>query len=135
MVGTIRRDGWPRISPVEPEVAAGRLLLGMMWRSWKARDLLRDPRVVVHTVTCNRLGTDGDLKLYGRAGDVEDAAVRESYKDALEARIDWRPREPFHCFAVDVERAGYVRFGDGRQTTLTWTPESGLTESVSSSPG
>jgi hypothetical protein len=30
MVGTLRKDGSPRISPVEPELAAGHLFLGMM---------------------------------------------------------------------------------------------------------
>ena len=68
LVGTLRRDGSPRISPVEPYVAAGHLFLGMMPNSRKALDLLRDPRVVVHSVTCDREGTDGDFKLYAAVG-------------------------------------------------------------------
>ena len=32
LVGTLRRNGWPRISPVEPLIY-GRLYLGMMWQS------------------------------------------------------------------------------------------------------
>jgi hypothetical protein len=72
MLGTLRPDGSARISPCEVDVAAGHLFLGMMWRSPKALDLYRDPRIVVHTVTCNREGTYGDLKLYGRALDVPD---------------------------------------------------------------
>src|SRR5205823_6741068 len=39
MVGTLRRNGWARISPVEPEFVDGELMLGMMWRSPKALDL------------------------------------------------------------------------------------------------
>jgi hypothetical protein len=46
MVGTLRKDGWPRISPCQVDIAAGHLLLGMMWRPAKALDLARDPRVV-----------------------------------------------------------------------------------------
>jgi hypothetical protein len=65
LLGTVRRDGSPRISPCEVDVVAGHLFLGMMWRSPKALDLYRDPRLVVHSVTCNREGTDGDIKLYG----------------------------------------------------------------------
>ena len=49
LVGTFRRDGWPRISPVEPFIVDGLLYLGMTWRSVKALDLLRDPRCVVQT--------------------------------------------------------------------------------------
>jgi len=40
IVATIREDGTPRIGPVEPFVARGHLLLGMM-RSQKVFDLLR----------------------------------------------------------------------------------------------
>jgi len=125
LVGTLRRDGSPRISPVEPYVAAGHLFLGMMPNSRKALDLLRDPRVVVHSVTCDREGTDGDVKLYGRAVDVPDRSLREAYADATEARIDWRPTEPYHLFWVDIESAGFVVFGDERYG-LAWDPARGL---------
>lgn len=36
LVGTLRRDGRPRISPLEPLIAHGELFLGMMWQSKKA---------------------------------------------------------------------------------------------------
>ena len=72
LVGTIRRDGSPRISPNECDLAAGRLLVSMMWRSRKALDLLRDPRIAVHSVTTNRDGTEGDVKIYGRVIDERD---------------------------------------------------------------
>jgi hypothetical protein len=42
MIGTLRTDGSPRISPCEVDFAEGQLLLGMMWRSKKALDLLTD---------------------------------------------------------------------------------------------
>jgi len=63
LVGTLRANGWPRISPVEPEFVDGELMLGMMWRSPKALDLLRDPRLVVHSVVSRREGDEGDFKL------------------------------------------------------------------------
>ena len=44
LVVSLRRDGTPRLSPVEPYVMDGRLLLSMLWGSHKARDLERDPR-------------------------------------------------------------------------------------------
>src|SRR5687768_16849981 len=108
LVGTLRADGSPRISPNEPDFAAGRFFVSMMWRSRKALDLLRDPRVVVHSVTSNRMGTDGDVKIYGRVVDERDADVRDAFREAIRARIDWAPDEPnFHCFSVDVEEAGF----------------------------
>ena len=47
IIATIRKDGTPRIDPVEPFFSHGHLLLGMM-RSQKAFDLLRDPRCLLH---------------------------------------------------------------------------------------
>jgi hypothetical protein len=70
LLGTLRRDGSPRISPCEPFVVDGELMLGMMWRSKKALDLLRDPRLVVHSPQCDRNGATGDFKLYGRVNEV-----------------------------------------------------------------
>src|SRR5919198_2179768 len=76
LVGTITRDGHPRISPVEPYIVEGELMLGMIWRSQKALDMQRDPRVVVHSTVSDKEGTEGDFKLYGRAIDVPDPEPR-----------------------------------------------------------
>jgi hypothetical protein len=126
LVGTLRRNGWPRISPVEPEFVGGELMLGMMWRSPKALDLLRDPRLVVHSVVSKRSGEEGDFKLYGRAMPIDDAPRRASYRAAIKARIDWEPSEPnFHVFAVEIESAGFVTFAEPR-FGLAWDPAGGL---------
>jgi len=126
LVGTIRRDGSPRISPNEPDLAVGRLFISMMWRSKKALDLLRDPRIVVHSLPSDRMNPGGDIKLYGRAVDEHDPAVREAFRDAIRARIDWAPEEPeFHCFSLDVTSAGYTAFGKGSHA-LAWDPDRGL---------
>ena len=126
LVGTLRRNGWPRISPVEPDFVDGELMLGMMWRSPKALDLLRDPRCVVHSVVSDRNGTEGDFKLYARAVQIDDPGRRARYRAAIKARIDWEPSEPnYHLFAVDVDSAGYVIFSGGK-FGLAWDPERGL---------
>jgi Pyridoxamine 5'-phosphate oxidase len=126
MLGTIRSDGSPRISPCEVDLAERHLLFGMMWRSKKALDLLRDPRCVVHSVTIDRMGTDGDLKLYGRMQDIQDPGLRQAYRAAIKARIDWEPDEPeFHVFSLDVASAGYTIFGD-EHSALAWDPGKGL---------
>ena len=128
MLGTLRADGSPRISPCELDFAAGHLILGMMWQSRKARDLLHDPRCVVHTCTTDRMGTEGDAKIYGRAIDVQDPALRDAYRAAVKARIDWAPDEPnFHAFAIDVESAAFITFAEPR-VVFSWTPELGTRE-------
>jgi hypothetical protein len=125
LVGTLRKDGWPRISPVEPFIVDAQLLLGMMWRSKKALDLLRDPRMVVHSVTSDREGTAGDFKLYGLVTDVTDAGLQARYADVLEAKIAWRPAEPYHLFGVDVRSAAYIVFGRER-FAMRWDPARGF---------
>ncbi len=126
LVGTLRRDGSPRISPCEIDFASGELLLGMMWRSRKALDLLRDPRVVVHSVARDMEGAEGDVKLYGRAVDISDPDLREVYRDAIKTRIGWAPDEPeYHLFALDIDSAGFIVFGD-EHYALAWDPERGL---------
>lgn len=121
LLGTLRRDGWPRISPVEPVFASGELELGMIWQSRKALDLLRDPRCNLHSVVSDRHGKEGEFKLWGRARDLADPAEREAYCAALHQKIGWRPNEPFHAFAIDVESAAYRRFGDTNKVyALVW---------------
>jgi hypothetical protein len=126
MLGTLRADGSPRISPCELDFTQGHLILGMMWQSRKALDLLRDPRCVLHTCTTDRMGTEGDAKLYGRAIDLRDPALRQAYRAAVKARIDWAPDEPnFHAFSVDVRSAGFISFAEPK-TVLTWDQERGI---------
>jgi hypothetical protein len=131
---TLRKNGWPRITPVEPDFVDGELMVGMMWRSPKALDLLRDPRYVAHSVVTSRSGEEGDFKLYGRARHVDDPGRRAAYRATIRARIDWEPAEPsFHLFALDVESAGFVIFGDERYS-LAWDPEGGLRRSAQRDP-
>jgi hypothetical protein len=126
MLGTLRSDGSPRISPCEIDIVAGHLFLGMMWRSKKALDLLRDPRCVVHSITRDRMGTEGDVKLYGRMTDVHEPELRRAYRAALKARTGWEPDEPeFHLFSMDVESAAYAIFGEDHHA-LAWSAADGL---------
>jgi hypothetical protein len=101
----------------------GKLLLGMMYRSKKALDLLRDSRCTVHATVSNKDGhSDPEFKLNGRAVDVTDSALRHRYGEAMLLASGAPIPEPYHLFAIDVETASYVHFeeGTGRQHTWTW---------------
>jgi Pyridoxamine 5'-phosphate oxidase len=87
LVGTIRRDGTPRISPVEPYLLDGDLWLSMLWQSTKARDLLRDPRVLVHSIITGRDGAEGEAKLRGTARAEDDP--RCSAVTPPRSRLTW----------------------------------------------
>ena len=122
LLGTLRKNGYPRICPVEPLFAGGELYPGMIWQSKKALDLLRDPRCTLHSAVSDRNGTEGEFKVYGRARDVQDAKKRELYAAELEKKIDWRPQGSFHCFTIDVESAAYRKFSESVVTSMVWYP-------------
>src|SRR4029450_8472733 len=70
-IATLRRDGAPRISGSELQVAGGEVTLGMMGGSMKLLDVRRDPRVALHSPTIEPPKHDmstwpGDAKLDGR---------------------------------------------------------------------
>jgi hypothetical protein len=121
LVATIRRDGTPRLSPVEPVIFDGDLWLSMMWQSHKAIDLLRDGRVLIHSVVTTRDGSEGEVKLRGHAVAVDDREVRARYCDAV-AALGWRPEDPwFHLFRVDIEDLTLIRYAQtGDQLVVRW---------------
>ncbi|HEY5360721.1 MAG TPA: pyridoxamine 5'-phosphate oxidase family protein [Streptosporangiaceae bacterium] len=125
LVATIRQDGTPRLSPVEPCVLDGDLWLSMMWQSTKARDLLRDPRILVHSVITDRDGTEGELKIRGTAQAEHDPAVQRRYADAVAGSLGWEP-EPgrFHLFAVDIDQVTFMHYDPptGDQHVAMWPP-------------
>lgn len=125
LVGTIRRDGTPRLSPVEPLLLDGDLWLSMMWQSAKARDLLRDSRILVHSVVTGREGTEGEFKVRGTARAQDDPAAQRRYADAVTASLDWSPVPgEFHLFAVDIDHVTFMRYdpATGDQFTAMWPP-------------
>jgi Pyridoxamine 5'-phosphate oxidase len=125
LVGTIRRDGTPRVSPVEPFLLDGTLWLSMMLGSAKARDLLRDPRILVHSVITSRDGGEGEVKIRGSALAEEDPQVRARYASAVAAALGWTP-EPgrFHLFSVDIGHVTLIEYSDtaGGQHVAMWPP-------------
>ncbi len=121
MLGTLRKDGSPRISPVEVLFTEGQLYLGMMWRSQKALDLLWDPRCTVHSATSNRDGSQGDFKVFGKAVEVNDLEARSRFSNAVFEKIGFKPEEPeFHLFSIDVESAALIEFRDEKMTHKFW---------------
>lgn len=123
LVVTIRRDGAPRLSPVEPFVLDDDLWLSMMWQSRKATDLLRDDRILVHSITTTSDGNEGELKVRGRAMAIDDPGTRARYCDAV-AVLGWRPVEPyFHLFRVEIADVTFIRYETtGDQRVAKWPP-------------
>jgi hypothetical protein len=125
LVVSLRQDGTARLSPVEPYLMDGRLLLSMLWQSHKARDLRRDPRVLVHGVVTGPEGGEGELKVRGRAVEEHDGDVQARYAAAVARDLGWRPQVGrFHLFEVDLYHVAFVHYDHetGDQFVTTWPP-------------
>ena len=127
VIGTIRANDWPRVSPNEIYFVDGELLLGMMPESRKALDLRRNRRITVVTPQAERMPRHGDAKLYGEAIEIFERGQRDRFADVQEAAIDWRPTDPFHLFRVDIASASYISFGEGARV-IRWSSELGVEE-------
>ena len=121
LLGTLRKHGWPRISPVESLIVDGELYLGMMLNSTKARDLLRDSRCVVHSTVSNKDGSEGEFKLYGRANEIQSQETKRRYGEALYQKIGWEPEDSeYHLFSIEIESAAYVGFENDEKFHEVW---------------
>jgi hypothetical protein len=109
LLATLRRDGYPRLSGVEPSFSAGEVWLGMMPRSLKALDLLRDPRMSLHNATVDKDVKEGDVKITGRATAVSDRVTLEQFREATKAKSGFDPGSDFHLFTVDVLEVSTLR--------------------------
>jgi hypothetical protein len=124
LLGTLRRDGSPRISPVEPYFVRGQLMFGLMAWSGKARDLRRDPRCVLHSTISGPDAGEPELKLYGWT-----AAAGDLLRDAC--RQAWWLREPdvaADVLLLDVTQAVLIEWDleRGQMATTHWSPGRGL---------
>jgi hypothetical protein len=126
LIGTIRRDGTPRISPVEPLLWNQDLWLSMLHGSYKAADLERDPRILLHGIVTSRDGKSGEYKIRGRAMNESSTEVQRGYAEQVRERLGWSP-EPgrFHLFRIDLDDVTYIRYEEasGDQFVTRW-PES-----------
>ena len=132
LLGTLRRDGWPRISPIGPHLVLGHLLFGVM-RSLKAHDLLNDPRCVLHSSVSDVNGSEGEFKIYGRAVLVEDAQLRDG---DYEAWWHSQPADAARVFSLAILGAAFLEWDParGRFRAMRWSPDRGISESVRDYP-
>jgi hypothetical protein len=110
LLATLRRDGAPRISGIEPLFTSDDLWLGMMPGSRKAEDLLRDPRFALHSATTDKQVTQGDAKISGRAILVDDEATMDEFRRAFEAQTGYAPPPgPMTLFRAEITEVSSVR--------------------------
>ena len=109
-LATTRPDGGPRVHPVCPLISDEGLFVFVV-PSPKQRDLHRDGRYALHTITLER--NEDAFYLTGAARHVTDEAVRVTLgKQFADERVAFAvpaPEPEQHLFALDVETAVLTR--------------------------
>jgi hypothetical protein len=125
-LATLRRDGSPRVSGIEPLVGPEDVLMGMMWRSLKALDLQRDPRCALHSASIDKAVAEGDARISGRAVEHTDdralAAGRQAFSDATGHPP---PEGPMHLFTIDITEVMFLCVERDHLVVRSWTPAGG----------
>lgn len=97
-LATVRKDGAPRVHPVSPIIAGGRLYVATALASPKRLDLARDGRYMLHALPGK---DDAEFWVRGQARRVTDDLTRAAVSTAAGHTIrdhDW-------IFEYDIEEA------------------------------
>lgn len=118
VLATLRKDGSPRTTGIEVRFVSGELWLGMMPDSLKALDLRRDPRFALQANP--GAGTDmggGDVRISGRAIEVEDPETKARYTQEVEAP------EALHLFRTELTEVVRTYVEDEKYLVVqVWKP-------------
>jgi hypothetical protein len=122
ILGTIRMDGSPRISPVEPYLIEHQLVIGLM-PSPKLDDLRRDQRCVLHSSVGDINGSEGEFKVHGRAMPTDDPAITHA-EGAWWAE---RPSDLFATFTIEIDDTTLITWNaaQDQMTTFRWSGSGG----------
>ena len=123
LIGTLRRNGWPRISPVEPLIVDGRAV------PRHDLPLPQSPRPAERPAHHSADHRQQQGRHRGRGQVVRScrgrAVSRRPGARTLEAvrremGYELPDGEEFHLFAVDVQSAAYVVIEGGEQRVKVW---------------
>ncbi len=134
VLATIRADGSPRISGIDPFFREGDLWIGSMPDSRKGADLARDPRIALHGIPWESRRVkegaedpgDGDVKLTGRAvplGDDE-ASARILAEYFAELGVD-QPEGGGDLYTIDLDTVVVISVADDQLVIDRWSATQG----------
>ena len=113
-MATLRADGSPRISGSEVQLDDAELHIGSMPGAFKARDLLRDGRVAIHSPTVDP--PEGDESSWSGEAKVAGRAVEVPSGDAS------------HRFRIDIDEVVHTDVDGDRLRIRSWHRGRGLQE-------
>ena len=136
LLGTVRADGWPRVSPLELSIIDDRLYVGSMPSAVKARDLQRDPRCCVLTPLADKDDLAGEVKLFCRAHEIVAGADWDRLRATWQESLGFDIGDPgaSHAFELHIEAAAWQRVEGDDWRTRSWSLAAGRRERVRHGP-
>ena len=115
-LGTVRKDGYPRVHPFTPFICSGHLFAFMEPSSPKGHDIERDGRFVIHSLVKDMNGSEGEFSVTGRARRVGDPALRGL---AVEG-CPYKPADRYVLFEFFVEGCFTNHYVNGEPQLSRW---------------
>lgn len=130
LLGTVRADGSPRVSPIEVAVFEGGLYVGMMPHSYKRRDVARDPRVCLLTPVADHTDVGGEGKLFGVLEQIADPERAEHIlrHHAAGGEFDPEAIAGSPMFEMLINGASWQRLVGEAWTSTSWNETDGVRE-------
>lgn len=126
-LATLRSDGSPRISPMEPRVFEDHLVLVGMPGTSKFRDLGRDPRFSLHTASIDPHVAEGDAKVWGRVARLDDPGFQARWAESVfqDSGYDLRDQRFDPFFVADLHGASSLEVVENALRITIWKPGEG----------
>jgi hypothetical protein len=129
VLGTIRRDGAPRLSGADAYFHDGQLRIWSMPGARKGEDLRRDPRVAVHSIPWDsrrlRDGAadvgDADAKVSGTAVLTTDTGDLSAFRVWLQSARGFEPPENWDLFTIDIDALTVISLDGGQLVIDRWS--------------
>jgi Pyridoxamine 5'-phosphate oxidase len=133
VLGTIRRDGSPRLSGADPYFHDGQLRIWSMPRARKGQDLRRDPRLTLHSIPWDsRRLRDGrtdvgpaDAKVSGTAIVTTDPGELSAFRAWLKSERGFEPPEDWDLFTIDIDTLTVISADSGQLVIDQWSTTGG----------
>jgi len=115
-IGTVRKNGYPRVHPFTPFVSSGHLFAFMEPSSPKAHDLQREGKYTIHSLVRDWNGSDGEFSITGLAVLINDVKLRS----IAASGCPYTPRGRYVCFEFLVEECITNHYVDGKPHPVRW---------------
>ena len=115
-LGTIQKDGSPRVHPITPIISPENLFVFMEPTSPKGKDLIRKNKFFIHSLVTQSSGQEGEFWVKGAAKLVNDANLR---KEAI-LSSSYEPANRYILFQLFLEEVGSTTYQNGNPSYQRW---------------